>query len=34
MVTKSVVVVNKGGELKDVNFKDFEYLLITSKIQK
>ena len=24
MVTKTVVVVNKGGELKDVSFKDFD----------
>ena len=24
MVTKSVVVVNKGGELKEVTFKDFD----------
>ena len=24
MVTKNIVVVNKGGDLKDVTFKDFD----------
>ena len=28
MVTKTVVIVNKGGQLKDVSFKDFDIFVI------